>query len=174
MNNKGQNIAAGVIATLTAAGVACAVTPVQAATTPTIKPVKCYGVAKKGKNDCGTKAHACSGQATQNYMPSEWKFLQVADCKKAQLAQFKKTSCNKPVNDACLVPTGAAACPAVAMEKCYGIAKKGKNGCGTYAHNCAGLASTNASPYEWIKVAKGTCNNIVGGRLVAPKSPKKA
>jgi uncharacterized membrane protein len=49
------------------------------------------------------------------------------------------------------------------MEKCYGIAKAGKNDCGTAAHACAGQSIKDADTKEWIYVPKGTCDKIVGG-----------
>lgn len=51
-------------------------------------------------------------------------------------------------------------------EKCYGIAKAGKNDCAANGHACAGQ-STKASAKEWVKVPKGTCERIVGGSLTA-------
>lgn len=55
-----------------------------------------------------------------------------------------------------------------ATEKCYGIAKAGKNDCGANGHSCAGQAVKDGDGKEWIKVPKGTCEKIVGGSL-APK-----
>ena len=40
------------------------------------------------------------------------------------------------------------------MEKCYGIAKAGKNDCAGPAHACAGQ-SKESSGKEWIKLPKG-------------------
>ena len=57
-------------------------------------------------------------------------------------------------------------------EKCYGIAKKGQNDCGTATHACAGLAKKDNQPDEWKLVAKGTCEKV-GGKLKAPAAPKK-
>jgi uncharacterized membrane protein len=48
-------------------------------------------------------------------------------------------------------------------EKCYGVAKAGKNDCAGAAHACAGQSKTNASGKEWIKLPKGTCDRLVGG-----------
>lgn len=42
----------------------------------------CYGIAKKGKNDCGTKTHSCAGQAKKDYDPKEWKYVTTGTCKK--------------------------------------------------------------------------------------------
>ena len=44
---------------------------------------KCYGVAKAGKNDCGTASHSCAGQAKADNDPNEWKHMTAADCEKA-------------------------------------------------------------------------------------------
>ena len=54
-----------------------------------------------------------------------------------------------------------------AKEKCYGIAKKGQNDCGTATHSCAGQASKDKQPDEWKYVAKGTCEKL-GGKLKPP------
>jgi len=51
---------------------------------------KCGGVAKKGKNDCGTKdfvtkgkaSHDCSGQAPQDNLPEEWVYTPTGVCDK--------------------------------------------------------------------------------------------
>jgi uncharacterized membrane protein len=48
-------------------------------------------------------------------------------------------------------------------EKCYGVAKAGKNDCAAKGHSCAGQAKADADGKEWIKVPKGTCERIVGG-----------
>jgi uncharacterized membrane protein len=42
---------------------------------------KCYGVAKIGANDCGTKGHACQGQSKVNSDPGEWMFVAKGTCK---------------------------------------------------------------------------------------------
>ena len=57
--------------------------------------------------------------------------------------------------------------PAAGKEKCYGIAKAGKNDCGTATHACAGLAKKDNAPDEWKYVAKGTCTKV-GGKLKPP------
>lgn len=49
------------------------------------------------------------------------------------------------------------------MEKCYGVAKAGKNDCGTATHACAGQAKRDGDPKEWIYLPKGACSKIVGG-----------
>lgn len=52
------------------------------------------------------------------------------------------------------------------MEKCYGIAKAGKNDCGSAQHSCAGQAKTDNDKQEWIYVPKGACESK-GGSLNA-------
>jgi uncharacterized membrane protein len=45
--------------------------------------VKCYGVAKAGKNDCGTASHSCAGMAKTDNDPNEWVSMPQAACEKA-------------------------------------------------------------------------------------------
>jgi len=45
--------------------------------------VKCYGVAKAGKNDCATDSHSSAGSAKTDNDPAEWKKMPKADCEKA-------------------------------------------------------------------------------------------
>jgi uncharacterized membrane protein len=52
-------------------------------------------------------------------------------------------------------------------EKCYGVAKAGKNDCAGAAHACAGQSKKNADSKEWVKVPKGTCDRLVGGSTTA-------
>ena len=52
--------------------------------------------------------------------------------------------------------------PAAAKEKCYGVAKKAANDCGTATHSCAGQAAADNAPEEWKFVAKGTCESMKG------------
>lgn len=54
----------------------------------------------------------------------------------------------------------------VEKEKCYGIAKAGKNDCKSAngSHACAGQAKQDNDPDEWKHVAKGTCEKE-GGKL---------
>jgi len=54
-------------------------------------------------------------------------------------------------------------------EKCYGVARAGKNDCASGAHACAGQSSKSGSPSDFLKVPKGTCERIVGGRLTPGK-----
>jgi uncharacterized membrane protein len=55
------------------------------------------------------------------------------------------------------------------MEKCAGIAKAGKNDCGTSKHACAGQAAKDSDKEEWVYVPTGTCDKIVGGTVKQAK-----
>mgnify|MGYP000331642501 CR=1 FL=1 len=59
-----------------------------------------------------------------------------------------------------------APAPAYKAEKCYGIAKAGKNDCASTGNSsCAGTSKLNADPNAWIYVAEGYCERIVNGSL---------
>jgi uncharacterized membrane protein len=70
--------------------------------------------------------------------------------------------------------TMALANPAVAgdmdKEKCYGVAKAGKNDCAGNGHACSGQAKKDADSGEWISLPKGTCERLLNGRAVAEKA----
>ena len=63
----------------------------------------------------------------------------------------------------------AAKDEAPAVEKCYGVAKAGKNDCQTKNSSCAGTSKQDGQKDAWISVPKGTCEKIAGGSL----QPKK-
>ena len=51
-------------------------------------------------------------------------------------------------------------------EKCYGIAKAGKNDCASTGNNsCAGTAKASSDPRAWIYVPAGYCERIVNASL---------
>lgn len=59
-------------------------------------------------------------------------------------------------------------------EKCAGIAKKGMNDCGALdgKHQCAGQATVDSDPQEWVYTPEGTCTKIVGGTVAKVKPAK--
>jgi uncharacterized membrane protein len=63
----------------------------------------------------------------------------------------------------------ASAADDAATEKCYGVAKAGKNDCAGGKHACAGQSTKDKDPGEWVKVPKGTCERLVGGSLAPAK-----
>ena len=68
---------------------------------------------------------------------------------------------------AAAISLAAVATAQAADEKCYGIAKAGKNDCQTASHSCAGAATKDGQADSWIYVPAGTCTKIVGGSLTA-------
>jgi uncharacterized membrane protein len=50
-------------------------------------------------------------------------------------------------------------------EKCYGVAKAGKNDCAANGHACAAQAKADRDTKEWLFVPTGTCERLVGGSL---------
>ena len=58
--------------------------------------------------------------------------------------------------------------PSFKAEKCYGIAKAGKNDCASTGNNsCGGTSKINSDPKAWIYVPEGYCERIVGGSKTA-------
>jgi uncharacterized membrane protein len=56
--------------------------------------------------------------------------------------------------------------PAFKAEKCYGIARAGKNDCASTGNSsCAGTSKVNSDPKAWLYVPAGYCDRIVGGSL---------
>ena len=56
------------------------------------------------------------------------------------------------------------------MERCYGVAKAGKNDCQTANSSCAGTSKRDNQGDAWIYIPAGSCEKLVGGS----KEPKKA
>ena len=56
------------------------------------------------------------------------------------------------------------------MEKCYGIAKAGKNDCQTATSSCAGTSKKDGQTDAWLSVPAGACAKINGGMLTPKKS----
>lgn len=52
------------------------------------------------------------------------------------------------------------------MEKCFGIAKIGKNDCALGSHGCANQSKIDGDPESYLNVPKGTCEKIVNGSLM--------
>lgn len=156
MDNTGHSWA---IAIMTALTVATATTTVLAdsSTGP-----QCYGIAKEGKNACGTidhkdkgvlvKGHACAGLATQSADCYEWLPIPAPLCAKFVVTINGKDYSGFSSPTACLTARGEVAptCPTpIILEKCYGITKK----------------TTGAATPNWINVPEGSCLKIKGGKL---------
>ena len=65
---------------------------------------------------------------------------------------------------------GPAPKPQFAAEKCYGVAKAGKNDCQTSNSSCAGTSKRDNQGDAWIYVPAGSCSKIVGGSTEPKKS----
>jgi uncharacterized membrane protein len=60
-----------------------------------------------------------------------------------------------------------APAPGFKSEKCYGVAKAGKNDCQTSNTSCAGTSRRDGQGDAWLYVPAGTCERLVGGSLDA-------
>ena len=51
------------------------------------------------------------------------------------------------------------------VEKCYGVAKTGKNDCASKdgANSCAGLSTQDGDARQWVYVPKGLCEKLKDG-----------
>lgn len=54
-------------------------------------------------------------------------------------------------------------------EKCYGVARAGRNDCFFAGNSCAGTSRVDRDPAAWIYAPRGSCERIVGGSLKPPK-----
>ncbi len=65
-----------------------------------------------------------------------------------------------------LIALGASTLSAPAMaaekEKCYGVAKAGKNDCATKTSSCAGTSTEDGQSDAFIMVPKGLCDRLSG------------
>lgn len=59
------------------------------------------------------------------------------------------------------------------QERCFGVAKAGKNDCATATSACAGTAKQDFMKDAWLYVPKGTCLKLAGGATAAPDTKKK-
>jgi uncharacterized membrane protein len=62
-----------------------------------------------------------------------------------------------------------ASAPTFQNEKCFGIARAGKNDCQTATSSCAGTSKRDGHGDAWIYVPAGACAKINGGSS-APKA----
>ena len=53
-------------------------------------------------------------------------------------------------------------------EKCYGVAKAGKNDCAAGAHSCAGQSTKDADKASFVALPAGVCAKLAGGSTMAP------
>src|SRR5437868_10927703 len=53
------------------------------------------------------------------------------------------------------------------LEKCYGVAARGKNDCAEGAHSCVGQATHDREADSFVLVPKGDCQKLAGGKTAA-------
>lgn len=65
-----------------------------------------------------------------------------------------------------ILTTSAAHATDDEREKCYGVAKAGKNDCASKdgSNSCAAQSKKDADANDWIYVPKGLCEKLVGGK----------
>lgn len=68
---------------------------------------------------------------------------------------------------------GAGLVQCAEQERCYGVAKAGKNDCSTATSACAGTAKQDFQKDAWVYLPKGTCLKIAGSSIIKPSSPAK-
>ena len=61
-----------------------------------------------------------------------------------------------------------------AREQCAGVIRAGMNDCATSSNVCHSHVETDANPEAWIYLPKGTCEKIVGAKLVMVVDPTPA
>jgi uncharacterized membrane protein len=75
------------------------------------------------------------------------------------------------------LPTAAAAAEALVQcaeqERCYGVARAGRNDCATATSACAGTTKQDFQKDAWVYVPKGTCAKLAGSVVSATPAPKK-
>jgi uncharacterized membrane protein len=54
-------------------------------------------------------------------------------------------------------------------EKCFGVAKAGKNDCAAGAHSCAGQATKDGDKSSFIVLPAGVCSRLAGGEMMGGK-----
>ncbi|WP_319555395.1 DUF2282 domain-containing protein [uncultured Vibrio sp.] len=57
----------------------------------------------------------------------------------------------------------ATSAVAAEQEKCFGVAKAGKNDCATKNSSCAGTAKQDSQKDAFVVVPKGLCDKLAGG-----------
>ncbi len=60
------------------------------------------------------------------------------------------------------------------VEKCFGVAKAGKNDCATKSHSCAGMSKTDNDPESWIFLPAGVCEKLGGHVMMDSKKSMSA
>jgi uncharacterized membrane protein len=81
---------------------------------------------------------------------------------------MKNTSTIAAALGTALLLAGQVQAQGPTTEKCFGVAKAGKNDCKAGAHDCKGLSTVDSDPQSFVLVPVGTCEKIAGGSMKAP------
>ena len=83
--NQDRLLKAALAGLLAASALAVTSAPAHATDKSAVGQEKCYGIAKKGQNDCGNLhgTHSCSGGSKADNDPGEWKYVAKGTCKTA-------------------------------------------------------------------------------------------
>jgi uncharacterized membrane protein len=54
-----------------------------------------------------------------------------------------------------------------ALEKCYGVARAGKNDCAAGDHSCAGQSTRDLDKASFVSLPAGACAKLAGGSTTA-------
>ena len=82
---------------------------------------------------------------------------------------MKKIATAASIASIAVLTTGLMSAPVMASEKekCYGIAKAGKNDCATKTSSCVGTSKTDFQKDAFIAIPKGLCERLAGGSLTS-------
>ncbi len=84
--------------------------------------------------------------------------------KKSNLAVAAAVTSLLAVGGSMLTATSAVAAD---EEKCYGVAKAGKNDCATKMSSCAGTSKKDNQKDAFVVVPKGLCGKLSGGSTMS-------
>jgi uncharacterized membrane protein len=51
------------------------------------------------------------------------------------------------------------------LEKCYGVAARGRNDCAEGQHSCIGQSTRDRDPQSFVLLPKGDCQKLAGGKM---------
>jgi uncharacterized membrane protein len=85
---------------------------------------------------------------------------------------FTATALAAVLSMAVATAANAADEAAAKTEKCFGVAKVGKNDCKTATHACAGHATAD-SKGDFVLTPVGLCDKLLNGSTEEPKAEEK-
>jgi uncharacterized membrane protein len=97
--------------------------------------------------------------------PDHWEPKRRITVKKTSLFVASAVAAALTVPFVSVSQAGPAPKPKFEAEKCYGIAKAGKNDCQTANSSCAGTSKRDNQGDAWIYMPSGSCGKVVGGSM---------